>query len=441
MKYAILKQIESYLHKFQKITQIYRTNDNCILLEFDGRERLFFDLNKTHSAIYKNDDFSRLKEYKAPFDLMLIRRFKSAKITGIKVFENNRILSIKTLLCGSYKELFSEIIFEFTGRFTNVILLDENSTILEALRHYENDTRIIKVGMKFTPLLPAQIREKPSVQIENFDEFFKEEFNTLNNDKICALKANKSANLEKKIAILQSNLSNLGSEKEYENLSKDLFKKGEILTANLYKIAPYEREFELLDFDGKAIKFSLDTQPKFAANELFLRAKKMRQKAQNLDKERTNLNEKIDFLKSLLNLINSTNSISEIEILMPKNPAKKMQEKFSDDICNFYIENYKISVGKSAKGNEILLNMAKKDDFWFHLKDIPSAHVIVKSNKQNLSDEIVEFAAKICIATSVKNSGKFTVDYTKRENVKIKNGAFVNYVNFKTITINFDKTC
>ena len=92
MKYAILKQIESYLRKFQKITQIYRTNDNCILLEFDGRERLFFDLNKTRSAIYKNDDFSRLKEYKAPFDLMLIRRFKSAKITGIKVFENNRIL-------------------------------------------------------------------------------------------------------------------------------------------------------------------------------------------------------------------------------------------------------------------------------------------------------------------------------------------------------------
>ena len=85
--------------------------------------------------------------------------------------------------------------------------------------------------------------------------------------------------------------------------------------------------------------------------------------------------------------------------------------------------------------------MAKKDDFWFHLKDIPSAHVIVKSNKQNLSEEIVKFAAKICIAASVKNSGKFVVDYTNRENVKIKNGAFVNYVNFKTITINFDKTC
>ena len=60
MKYAILKQIESYLYKFQKITQIYRTDDNCILIEFDGRERLFFDLNKTQSAIYKNDDFARL---------------------------------------------------------------------------------------------------------------------------------------------------------------------------------------------------------------------------------------------------------------------------------------------------------------------------------------------------------------------------------------------
>ena len=61
--------------------------------------------------------------------------------------------------------------------------------------------------------------------------------------------------------------------------------------------------------------------------------------------------------------------------------------------------------------------------------------MIVKTNKQNLSDEIIKMAAKICVNFSVKNSGNFEVDYTKRANVKVVDGAFVNYINYKTINI------
>ena len=44
-------------------------------------------------------------------------------------------------------------------------------------------------------------------------------------------------------------------------------------------------------------------------------------------------------------------------------------------------------------------------------------------------------AAKICVNFSVKESGKYLVDYTKRRNVKINEGAVVNYGNFKTISV------
>ena len=66
---------------------------------------------------------------------------------------------------------------------------------------------------------------------------------------------------------------------------------------------------------------------------------------------------------------------------------------------------------------------------------MPSAHVIVQTNKQNLSEEIIKFAAKICVNFSVKNSGNYLVDYTKRKDVSPVKGSFVNYINFKTISV------
>ena len=140
-----------------------------IAIKFDGSYELIFDLNKSHSSIYKSDQI-QIKEYKAPFDILLKKRLNSAKILSIKTLPNNRILAIKATLSGSYKEITTTIYLEFTGRFTNAIICDENGVIVEALHHFDNDTRSIKVGKILTPLDEFEIREKPSEIIENFDK-------------------------------------------------------------------------------------------------------------------------------------------------------------------------------------------------------------------------------------------------------------------------------
>ncbi|WP_299187597.1 NFACT RNA binding domain-containing protein, partial [uncultured Campylobacter sp.] len=136
--------------------------------------------------------------------------------------------------------------------------------------------------------------------------------------------------------------------------------------------------------------------------------------------------------------IQNAQSEQELEILLPRKRIAQERRKEGEgeqDVQNFYLGDFKISVGKNERGNVRLLKNSSKEDFWFHLKDVPSAHVIVKTNKQNLSEEAVQMAAKICVNFSVKESGKYLVDYTKRRNVKINEGAFVNYVNFKTISV------
>ncbi|MDU7069927.1 NFACT family protein [Campylobacter ureolyticus] len=173
MKYKILMQIADFLKKFEKINSIKRVGDRVILIEFDKQNTIFFDMDKQNSAIYKNDDYKNLKSYKAPFDVILSKRFNASNLINLEVLENNRILFIKAKKSGSYKEIVSNLYFEFTGRFTNIIITDENDNILEALSHYENTNRSIKPGKTLKHLSQITIKEKPSQIIVNFDEFLK----------------------------------------------------------------------------------------------------------------------------------------------------------------------------------------------------------------------------------------------------------------------------
>ena len=168
MKYANLKQIQSFLGKFKKITAIRRAGDMAIFIEFDGELGLFFDLSKSDSAIYANPDFLNVKEYKAPFDVALKKRFWGAKILNLSVPEGNRILKLECEFQGSYKSLASSLFLEFTGRFTNAIITDEKGVIVEALRHIDNNFRVIKPGRELLELPPATIKERQTHPITDF---------------------------------------------------------------------------------------------------------------------------------------------------------------------------------------------------------------------------------------------------------------------------------
>ncbi|MGG7073908.1 NFACT family protein [Campylobacter sp. 9BO] len=435
MKYAHLRQIADFLANFKKINDIKRSANMQILINFDGKN-IFFDLSKSDSSIYINDDFSTIKNYNAPFDNALKKRLKGAKITCIKCLENNRILQISTSLDGSYKSIKSEFYLEFTGRFTNAIITDENGVIIDAIRHIENDFRTIKPNKPLKMLEPIQIKERQTTPITDFHTFLKSEFDRLNSGFLANLKAIKLGQIDKKIEALKANLNNLENEHELSQQSEILRLQGTVLLANLANLRDHQRSFKLKDFDGKEISFNLDSTPKISANTYFNKAKRLAQKASGVVLERENLSEKLHFYTNLKQMLQNATSVSELEILYPKRSnLSKNQNNDSENIQNFYINEYKISIGKNEKGNIELLKNSRKNDVWMHMKDIASAHVIIKTNKLNPSDEILNFAAKICVNFSVSGAGRYEVDYTKRQNVKILHCANVNYIDFQTIIV------
>lgn len=432
MKYHELTQIATYLQSQKKLACIKRIEDSVFLLDFINL-KLIFDLTRSKSGIYQAELIA--KNYNAPFDVMLKKYFSNALIKDIQVLKNNRILSIHTQALKAYKSFENIIFFEFTGKNTNVIITDENLIIIEALRHIEKSYRSVELGKKLQALQEIKISEKFEL-IEDFNAYFKQVFCNINESKLKDLKASKHALITKKITQNKLILARLEKEEDLLLLAQQNSHKASVLLAHLYEVNDYERNFKLTDFDGKVLEFKLELPAKYAVNDFFAKAKKLKQKAKNIHIQRQNLEEKIIFYERLLHLAETIKTRFELEVLFPKK-AKKEKTKELDDkgVVSFYFNEFKILVGRNEAANVFLLEHSKKDDMWLHVQALPSAHVFIVSNKQKLSQEVLQFAAKLCVNFSKLNSGAYLVDYTQRKFVKIKHKALVNYTNYQSLSV------
>lgn len=441
MRYYLLKKIVEYIQqKADFIKYIKRVDNNIIIIEFNNKNIIYFDLSKSNSTIFKSyEKILTKKDFNAPFDVVLQKRFTNSKIEKVELYNDDKIINFVVSSSNSYKKTISILQLEFTGKYTNIIVLDENRLILEALRHIDENSssRVVKVGLKLQDLVKKdftyKMEEVYDIEKHLFDEYKKRLFDSLENLK--QLKANA---VQKEILKLEDILISLPKKDDLEQESQNLYEKSNLILANLHNILPYQKELKVFN-DDKEIIIELNNMksPQNYTNELFKKARKLKQKAQNIKIEKKNLEEKIEYLKRLKNSINSANSIDECEFLYPKKEKNQTKTKKEKNYESFFFSGYKIMLGTNERENIYLLENSKSSDFWFHLKDRPSCHVIVQNSKKELPEELIKRAALLCVKFSVDFSGNYEVDYTQRRNVKIKQGANVLYNPFNTININF----
>ncbi len=441
MKRTELVKIVEYIKKFKKLESIYRVDDTVLKLVFDKNESIFFDMTKGNSYIFKKDNFKTSKIYSAPFDIVLKKRCFNSFVEDMEVLKDNKIIRFKLMQKKSYKATVTYLQFEFTGRHTNVIICDNEFIILEALRHIDKSVsyREIKNGIDL-PELPGIKFTENEVSILNVKRYLYDKYDEKIEKKLHLLINQKLILIHKKIEKLKEIKEKLPVENELLEKSKKYQAEAELLLANLSNIKNYQKEIKVLSFEGKeiCIKFPKEAKtPSQAANMLYDLSKKAKQKARNIHLEVENLDSKIEYLRSLERIVANVKSLDELKLYFPKKGKSGKKEKNYDGVENFYYEGYKISLGKNEKANAYLLKNAKMSDIWLHLKDLPSTHVIISSNKKDIPKKVLEFAANICVKFSVAQKSDYLVDYTTRRNVKIVSGAKVNYVNYKTLRVKF----
>ncbi len=444
MKRDILVQIAQKLSTVNKINAIERVDDTIIKIVFDRDNPYYFDLKRGDAYVFKKEEnYTRVKNYTAPFDVVLKKKFTNAKVEKVDVQKNNKIFRITVEAASKYKYEQAVLQFEFTGRNTNIIILDEEGVILEAMRHIDISTsfREVRVGVKLLELPPKDLEDVP-IMIEDMDSFLTLEYDRRETQKLDSIKKQKITALQKKEKKLQKILQGLENEEKLLEEAASLEYDANIILANIHNMKNYEKKVMLSDYEGNERTIMIPSKahtPAQAANLLFTHSKKKKQKAKNSHIERDNLQGKVDFLKQLAHSVDAAKSVDEVNLYLPKQPKKqKKRAKVDTNIESFFIEGVKISLGKNEKGNITLLKMAKQSDIWLHLKDMPSTHVIITTNKKSVPETVLMFAAKLCVQFSATGAGSYLVDYTHRRHVKMREGANVNYVEYKTVRIDKD---
>ncbi|MGD9718389.1 MAG: NFACT family protein [Sulfurimonadaceae bacterium] len=438
MKLSHLKQIITYLQNFKKIAAIHRVSDTIIKVAFDRGEEVYFEMQRSNATIFKAPAYERSKVYNAPFDVVLSKRFNRADILGIELLNGDKIVRFKTSVASAYKQEISYLQFEFTGKHTNVILLDENLVVLEALRHVDlfSSFREVRVGQKLldVPHAPFEAKEYP---IEDVEAFLYAQYQKEQDAKLSSLKKQKISYLQKKHAKLQKLLQNLEDEALLLDEAQKLQHYGNLILANIHEVKPYRSVVRLKDYDGSEVEVDLlkaYPSASIMASSLFTRGKKAKQKAQHMHIEKESLASKMKHLELFINIVEEAKDVAKITMLFPKQVQGK-KVKHNESIETFWIEGYKVQLGKSEKGNIDLLRGAKAKDIWIHMKERPSAHVIITTDKQNVPIHIIESAAKLCVEFTMFEKGRYLVDYTPRREVNIQEGANVLYNKYKTIEV------
>lgn len=438
MKLSHLKQIVEYLKKFKKISAIHRVNDTIVKICFDRDDEIYFNMTRSNSSIFKCKEYPRSKVYNAPFDVILAKRFNRANVLSVELLNGDKIIRLKTSIASAYKEEITYLQLEFTGKYTNIIVLDEENIVLEALRHIDlfSSFREVRVGQKLldVPQAPFTPKEYP---IEDVEQFLYEVYEKEQEQKLASLKKQKISFLEKRLKKLEKLYAKLDSEELLKKQAQELEYLGNLVLANAQNIKPYTNKVELNDYDGSLKEVELDKSYPNAfmiSESFFTKSKKAKQRAKHLHIEEESLRSKIEHTKLFINTVQEAKDTAKIELLFPKQIQNKKIKK-DESIETFWIEGYKVQLGKNEKGNIKLLESAKAKDIWLHLKERPSTHVIITTDKQTLPERIIQSAARLCVDFSTTSKDRFLVDFTPRREVNIQNGANVLYNKYKTIEI------
>jgi len=441
MKLYELQTIAKRLSHFTFISRARRVEDNTIELTFDKHQSYFFNMTRGHSFVYKAPSQRPLQGYNAPFDVLLHSLVSASKLIKVDTPNNDRIVRFELAPKSNYKDKKIYLQFEFTGKNTNAILIDEDEVIIEALRHIDAQSsfRVIRPGTKLLAIPPRDLASglTPDNQITNIDDYLEEKYRQIQTKRLSELKKQKLALTAKKSKKLELLLKKLPDQEKLARQEKEYQTYANLILANLYQIKPYDTKLKTYDFEGNeiTIKFPKNIKVTRLSDYFFNLSKRAKSKAKNIHIEKENLESKKAFYDNIYYALEQAKDPYELELLVPKRAkSQRKKEKLREGEL-FWIEDYKVFVGRNSSENQKLLELAKANDLWMHIRDVPSSHVIIRTDKQNLPQSVIEAAAKLCVDFSVKNPGEYEVDYTKRKFVRVQEGSSVFYNKYDTLRV------
>ena len=235
--------------------------------------------------------------------------------------------------------------------------------------------------------------------------------------------------------------------------AEEFRQKGELLTTFLHQV-PNDQDQVVLDnyYTNQPITIALDKAltPNQNAQKYFKRYQKLKEAVKYLTDLIEETKDTILYLESVETVLNQAglDEIAEIreELIQTGFIRRRQREKIQK---RKKPEKYLASDGKTIilvgrnnlQNEELTFKIARKEELWFHAKDIPGSHVVISGNL-NPSDEVKTDAAELAAYFSKgRLSNLVQVDMIEVKKLNKPTGGkpgFVTYTGQKTLRVTPD---
>ena len=362
-----------------------------------------------------------------------------------KLFE---ILQTQELTAKNLQSLFQGLGRDTANELENILVSDKLSTFRN---FFGQETKPFLTETSFSPVPFANQVGEPFTSLSDLlDTYYKDK---AERDRVKQQASELIRRVENELQKNRHKLKKQEKELLATDNAEEFRQKGELLTTFLHQV-PNDQDQVTLDnyYTNQPITITLDKAltPSQNAQRYFKRYQKLKEAVKYLTELIEETKATILYLESVETVLNQAGleEIAEIreELIQTGFIRRRQREKIQK---RKKPEQYLASDGKTIiyvgrnnlQNEELTFKMARKEELWFHAKDIPGSHVVISGNLDP-SDEVKTDAAELAAYFSKgRLSNLVQVDMIEVKKLNKPTGGkpgFVTYTGQKTLRVTPD---
>ena len=362
-----------------------------------------------------------------------------------KLFE---ILQTKKLTAKNLQSLFQGLGRDTANELESILVSEKLSTFRN---FFNQETKPCLTETSFSPVPFAnQVGEPFDSLSDLLDTYYKEK---AERDRVKQQASELIRRVENELQKNRHKLKKQEKELLATDNAEEFRQKGELITTFLHQV-PNDQDQVILDnyYTNQPITIALDKAltPSQNAQRYFKRYQKLKEAVKYLTDLIEETKATILYLESVETVLNQAGleEIAEIreELIQTGFIRRRQREKIQK---RKKPEQYLASDGKTIiyvgrnnlQNEELTFKMARKEELWFHAKDIPGSHVVISGNLTP-SDEVKTDAAELAAYFSKgRLSNLVQVDMIEVKKLNKPTGGkpgFVTYTGQKTLRVTPD---
>ncbi|MBQ9534881.1 MAG: NFACT family protein [Clostridia bacterium] len=328
---------------------------------------------------------------------------------------------------------------------------------LDALRRTEPQPYMLMQGGEARDFTCVEVRQHADAECvrygsfsELLDAFYAEKERR---QALSGAAANMQKLMKRVKARLERKLAQQAEELRQAEAREELKRRADLINANLYAIKEGQERVQVTDYfapDTPQVWVTLDPalSPQQNAQRMYKKYARLKNAQQALETQMELGRAELEYAESVLFAISAAENRAELEQIAEElRQAGYLRERGKKQKARepaFAPKRYELAggwvllCGRNNRENDWLTHRhAAKQDLWFHARNIPGAHVILRGEGGEPPREALEAAASLAAYnSSARGQNRTAVDYTRIKHVKKPQGAkpgMVNYFEYTTV--------